>query len=121
MGTGRLPLFGACLCVDDMIVCQQSLSLRILVYRSLDWLCVGQMSVGAPPWIEPSPKDPGFRAFQRGNIIKMLKGWNRLSYVGKMRLDLLTRMLTQEDQRLSMKQCREHEWMSSYFGTRRTM
>merc|ERR1719242_2580251 len=85
-------------------------------------ICLFMMSVGAPPWVEPTMNDQGFREFQKGNVTAILRGWNRLSYVGRLRLDLLTKMLlAQEGERLSIQQCKEHPWMASYFGMRQTV
>jgi len=79
-------------------------------------VCLFMMVIGAPPYNKPVDKDITFQYVKQQQIAKLLQEWGRIKYVTSNLHDLLTKMLTfDEDQRISLDEVVKHPWIRHYF------
>ena len=74
------------------------------------------MIIGAPPYNKPIDKDITFQYIKYKQIAKLLQEWGRIKYVTSNLHDLLTKMLTfDEDKRITLDEIIKHPWIKHYF------
>ena len=84
-------------------------------------VCLFMMIIGAPPYKVPNNTDGGFIAVKRGYILRMLIKWGRSMYLTQNSYDLLTKMLSyDEDKRIDIEGVMNHKWLKSYFNKRKS-
>ena len=59
----------------------------------------------------PSAKEQSFQMIMNGNMNQLIKGWGRIHYLTQKIYNLLSRMLTKEETRITMEQIKQHPWL----------
>ena len=83
--------------------------------KSNDIFCLGvclfMMIVGGSPWTKSSMRSLAFRQIINGDMITLLKKWNRLHYVNKDLLQLLQSIFKFEEDRCNLTQIKNCKWL----------
>ncbi len=68
--------------------------------------------------LRPSRKEYGYQMIMDGKLVQLLASWKVLGYATTPMIDLLSRMLTKEDRRMTMEDILSHEWLQEEKGTK---
>lgn len=60
----------------------------------------------------PSKKEFGFELVITGRMDELLESWSRMNYLTPPMFDLLSRMLTKEEKRITMQEIKSHPWVA---------
>ena len=74
-------------------------------------LCLFMMIVGGSPWKKSSMRSVAFRQIINGDLITLLKKWNRLHYVNKNLLQLFRSIFQFEEKRCSLTHIKNCKWL----------
>lgn len=69
------------------------------------------MILGGSPWTKSSMKCRSFRQIINGDLITLLKKWNRLHYVNKALLTLFQSIFKFEEERCTLSDIKNCEWL----------
>jgi len=89
-----------------------------------DIWCLGvslfMLSIGAPPFEEPSDYDERFVALRKGRLESVIIDWRRRHYVTANQFDLITKMLCiDERKRFDINDVIKHKWFRRSFVKRK--
>ena len=84
--------------------------------KSNDIFCVGvclfMMLLGNAPWHIAHKRDPLFIHMFNGNIKHVINAWGKLHYVNDDLLDLIQSFFKYEDERICLKDIKNHPWLN---------
>ena len=75
-------------------------------------ICLFMMIIGSAPWSIAMPSDPSFVHMMNGNILWVLNGWKKLSYIDKDIIHLFQLFFKYENQRITMEQLKKCKWLN---------
>eukprot|EP01084_Bolivina_argentea_P009424 17591_1 len=75
-------------------------------------VCVFMLTVGCPPWEEPTKKSESFNYIMNGYLIELLRGWNKMAYVDDDLIVLFESIFQMEGHRCSLDAFKESTWYS---------
>eukprot|EP01083_Nonionella_stella_P151146 482575_1 len=74
-------------------------------------VCFFMMIIGSPPFKKPSTDDDLFCAMMNGQIIPVLRAWNRTEYVNDKTVDLMSKLFVTQQYRLNIKEIQKHPYL----------
>ena len=74
-------------------------------------LCLFMIIVGGSPWKKSSMRSAAFRQIISGDLITLLKKWDRLHYVNKDLLKLFQSIFKLEEERCSLSDIKNCRWL----------
>eukprot|EP00484_Ammonia_sp_Unknown_P000322 CAMPEP_0197023196 /NCGR_PEP_ID=MMETSP1384-20130603/3975_1 /TAXON_ID=29189 /ORGANISM="Ammonia sp." /LENGTH=350 /DNA_ID=CAMNT_0042451387 /DNA_START=54 /DNA_END=1106 /DNA_ORIENTATION=+ len=75
-------------------------------------VCLFMMVVGSAPWRKASVHEASFVEIINHKLINLIHGWDRLNYVTVEVVNLMSRILRYEQDRLSVDAILKHPWMN---------
>ena len=88
---------------------------KVICAASNDVWCLGvclfMLLIGGSPWQKAEFGSPNFDIVMRGEMGKILKKWNRQSYVNKELVNLLNSIFQPECQRITISELKQHPWL----------
>jgi len=97
-------------------MCPEAYARRAYDARKADVYCLGvmlwMMLIGAPPYQAPQPQNAAFNYIVNGRLADVLRHWKRLRLLTEDALDLLTKMLCYEQNRLSLADVLNHPFLA---------
>ncbi len=73
-------------------------------------VCLFMMILGTSPWDQAADSDPRFAAIKKGQILQLLRLWDRERYVDKDLLDLFSLIFRSEEKRITLEGIKRHQW-----------
>ena len=63
------------------------------------------------PWKTASDSDEAFKKIMNGNLLDVLRAWDKLNYVTIEIMDLFDKFFQFEGKRINLKEIKRHPWI----------